>query len=226
MTSDRQRRHSAKGPSLDPWLRGRLRLAPHVLAQALPATRRRFAHAWAPTAVVVRQVRCLPPALQAYLQSCASGWLVIGAQPSTYRPGEQTLHGRTLHNVAYLSVDDLATGDPSPLHAIAHLIDHHLGCRGAPDGPWFSDGGGPTAGWRQVGARIPGLFALGYAVDAIAAGNVRDYLAQSLALFCLERQRLNVADPQIYKLLRSSLLSDGFWRGQDRKRSRPEADDA
>ena len=54
------------------------------------------------------------------------------------------------------------------------------------------------------------LFALGYGVDEIARANVRDYFAQSLALYCRERQRLNVADPQVVKWFRTTLWQAGF----------------
>jgi hypothetical protein len=70
---------------------------------------------------------------------------------------------------------------------------------------------------RQAGERLPRLFALGYGVDEVAQADVRDYFAQSLAIYCQDRKRLNVADPQIVKWFRSTLWSDGFWRGADRR---------
>jgi hypothetical protein len=219
MPPDHPSRPASQPPPLGPWLRARLRIAPNLLSRAAPATRRRFAHAWAPTVVVQRQVRVFPAALQDYLARCPTGWLVVAPRSSGYAPGPQPLRGTTLHHVAYLSVDDLAAGNEAPLHAIAHLIDHHLGCGGAEEGPWFSEGGGPTPGWQEAGARISGLFALGYAVDPVAAASLRDYFAQSLAVYCLDRQRLNVADPKIYRLLKSTLLSDAFWRGQTRSQA-------
>ncbi len=65
--------------------------------------------------------------------------------------------------------------------------------------------------WGEEGTRLTRLFALGYGVDEIARANVRDYFAQSLALYCRERQRLNVADPQIVKWFRTTLWQVGFW---------------
>jgi hypothetical protein len=216
MTLDHPSRPASQPAPLGPWLRARLRTAPDLLSRAAPATRRQFGHAWAPTAVVQRQVHLFPQALRDYLIDCSTGWLVVAPRPSGYAPGPQPFRGTTLHHVAYLSVDDLAAANEAPLHAIAHLVDHHLGCGGAPEGSWFSEGGGPTSGWQEAGARISGLFALGYAVDQVAAATLRDYFAQSLAVYCLNRQRLNVADPPIYRLLKSTLLSDAFWRGQKR----------
>jgi hypothetical protein len=94
---------------------------------------------------------------------------------------------------------------------LGHLIDHYLGCGGAADGHWLSEGGGVTPAWQAAGARLPALFALGYGLDEVAQSNARDYFAQSLALYCRDRQRLNVADPQIDKWFRNTLWNDAFW---------------
>jgi hypothetical protein len=55
------------------------------------------------------------------------------------------------------------------------------------------------------------LFPLGYGLDEVALSGPRNYFAQSLAFYCRDRQRLNVADPQIDKWLRSTLWQAGFW---------------
>jgi hypothetical protein len=117
-----------------------------------------------------------------------------------------------VRNVAFVSVEDLALDNERPLHVIGHLIDHHLGCGGKPDAPWLTGGGGLSPDVKAAGARLAGLFALGYAVDEVASSNVRDYFAQSLALYCRDRQRLNTGDPQIYKWFRSTLWDQAFWQ--------------
>jgi hypothetical protein len=111
-------------------------------------------------------------------------------------------------------VEDLAADNEVPLHVIGHLIDHYLGCAGEPDSQWLTEGGGVLVHWREAGARLQHLFALGYGVDEVARSSVREYFAQSLALYCLDRQRLNVADPQICKWFRSTLWNEAFWRCQ------------
>jgi hypothetical protein len=98
------------------------------------------------------------------------------------------------------------------MHVIGHLIDHALGCGGEDAGPWLSEGGGVNSLWSQAGRRLSRLFTLDYGADEIARSGVRDYFAQSLALYCRDRERLNVADPCIDKWLRSTLWSAGFWR--------------
>jgi hypothetical protein len=79
--------------------------------------------------------------------------------------------------------------------------------------------------WQLAGERLPRLFSLGYAVDNVAESSVQDYFAQSLALYCRERQHLNTADPQIYKWLRTTLWDKGFWRAGKRHRGITEEND-
>jgi hypothetical protein len=117
-----------------------------------------------------------------------------------------------LRNVAFVAVEDLAHDNERPIHVIGHLIDHALGCGGEDAGLWLSEGEGVNTLWREAGQRLSQLYALGYGVDEIAQSGVRDYFAQSLAFFCRDRERLNVADPRIVKWLRSTLWSASFWR--------------
>lgn len=201
------------------WLRARARLMPHVLTQAPPWVRGVFDHAWAPMQALARHATCLPVPLLNHLLTYDGGFIAISTGQSRYAPGPATLpagSGRfqKVHNVAFVSVEDLAGQNERPIHVIGHLIDHHLGCAGELSLPWLSEGDGITPALQAAGARLPHLFALGYGVDQVAQSNVRDYFAQSLALFCQDRQRLNVADPQIYKWLRSTLYSQAFWQGQ------------
>jgi hypothetical protein len=185
---------------------------PNLLSQSPPWVRGVFDHAWAPMRAMNQQIRGLPPSLWDYLLSCEGGFVSVCTGDSRYVPGPATIGNRTVHNVAFVAVTDLAEDNEQPLHVLGHLIDHYLGCAGEIDGPWLSEGGGVSAEWQQAGQRLTGLFALGYGVDEIARSGPREYLAQSLALYCRERQRLNVADPQIDKWLRSTLWDVAFWR--------------
>jgi hypothetical protein len=194
------------------WLHTRARLMPRLLIQAPPWVRSVFEHAWAPMKALDQQIRCLPAHLWEYLLSCAGGFAVVTSGESRYVLGPATVGRRTLHNVAFVSVGDLAGENERSLHVLGHLIDHHLGCAGDPQGLWLSAGGGVMPRWQEAGARLPKLFALGYGLDEVARANVQDYFAQSLAFYCRDRQRLNVADPQIDKWLRSTLWSDAFWQ--------------
>jgi len=98
-------------------------------------------------------------------------------QPEINRVAVKTLEG-------LVRVADLAQDNEGPLHALGHLIDHHLGCGGEAEGRWLSEGGGLVPDWQRAGERLPRLFDLGYAADHVAGSSVQDYFAQSLALYC------------------------------------------
>jgi hypothetical protein len=193
------------------WLHARVRSTPRLLAQAPRWVCQVFGHDWAPVEALSVQAHLLPARLWDYMLSCAGGFAVIHLGESQYLSGPATIRGRSLHNVAFVSVEDLARDNDRPLHVTGHLIDHHLGCGGAPDGLWLTAGGGVTSAWQQAANRLAGLYNLGYGVDEVACSSIQDYFAQSLAVYCRDRQRLNVADPQICRWLRDTLFDERFW---------------
>lgn len=197
------------------WLLARARLEPNLLSRSPPFVRGVFDHAWAPRQALAQQISALPEALWQYLMSFSSGFAFVHSGDSCYAPGPAAVRDLSVHNVAFIAVQDLALDNERPLHAIGHLIDHHLGSGGAPDGPWLSEGGGTAPFLHKAAMRLPSLYVLGYGIDGVAQANPRDYFAQSLATYVRDRRRLNVADPQIHKWFRSTLWSDAFWRGQE-----------
>jgi hypothetical protein len=200
------------GRRAEAWLLARARSVPNLLSQSPPWVRDVFDHTWAATKAIAQQVRWLPPALWDYLLSLDGGFVAICTGDSHYAPGPVSLRNDLLRNVAFVAIEDLARDNERPLHVIGHLIDHYLGCGGEEVGAWLSEGGGMNPLWQQGGRRLSQLFTLDYAVDKIAGSNVQDYFAQSLALYCRDRERLNIADPQVDKWLRSTLWSTAFWR--------------
>jgi hypothetical protein len=199
------------------WLRARARLMPDLLPRSPAWVRSTYDHTWAPMTALAQQVNELPCALWDYLLECAGGFVYITVGESEYVPGPMTIRRQEALNVALVSVEDLARDNERPLRVIGHLIDHYLGCRGDPAGTWLSEGGGVRPAWQQASSRLPGLFELGYGVDEVAQSGVREYFGQSLAIFCRDRQRLNVADPQITKWFRSTLWNESFWRAKKGK---------
>ena len=198
--------------SAQAWLHARSRLMPKLLSQAAPWIRDVFDHSWAPMRALARQIDHLPPQLWHQLLCWDTGYAAIHTGETHYEPGPATIRHQRMTNVAFISIEDLALGNERPLHVLGHLVDHHLGCAGTPDGLWLSGGGGISPEWQRAGQRLVDIFELGYGVDPSAQSSVRDYFAQSLALYCLERQRLNVADPQIFKWLRSTLWNEVLWK--------------
>ncbi len=197
---------------LHTWLLARAKQKPGLLVQAPPWVRAAFDHTWAPMAALAQQARCLPSEVWDYLLACAGGFVAISVGESRYVPGWTNLQQRPVRNLAFISIEDLAANKEDPLHVLGHLLDHYLGCGGEPEGRWLSDGEGMHPGWQEAGARLARLFALGYGVDDVARSNVRDYFAQSLALYCRDRRRLNVADPLVCKWFRSTLWHKAFWQ--------------
>ena len=198
------------------WMRARVRLVPEVLVQSPPWVRGVFDHTWAPVEALAQQVRRLPRALWGYLLSCDGGFVAISTKDSRYVPGLAMLRDSQVRNVAFVSVEDLARDNERVLHVLGHLVDHYLGCGGELEGLWLSGGGGVTPDWQEAGARLPRLFELGYGADEVAESNLRDYFGQSLALYCRDRRRLNVADPQITKWFRGTLWNEAVWRSARR----------
>jgi hypothetical protein len=191
---------------------------PNLLFESPPWVRGVFDHSWAPMRALLQHLRHLPPQVWSHLLGQEGGYAAICSGSSHYTPGPATVRHQHVTNVAFVSVEDLALDNERPLHVVGHLIDHYLGSGGDAQGLWLSEGGGISARWSEAGQRLTDLFALGYAVDPVAASGVRDYFAQSLALYCRDRERLNVADPQIYKWLRNTLWAEALWKEDpDRK---------
>lgn len=207
MHSNRDAEDSAQA-----WLHARARLMPDILIKSSPWVRGVFDHSWAPMRALAQQANHLPPHMWSLLLGWDSGYVAIYAEDTHYRPGPASIRRQPVINVAFMSIEDVALGNERPLHVLGHLIDHHLGCAGDVNGHWLSSGGGISPGWRKAGQRLRDLFRLGYAVDPVAQSNVRDYFAQSLALYCHDRQRLNVADPQIFKWLRNTIWNEALWK--------------
>lgn len=190
-------------------------MMPGLLVKSPPWVRGAFSHNWAPMAALAGQARLLPARLLTHLLANERGYVAILSGESRYVPGSADYWGRDLSSVACVAVEDLARGSEEPLHVVGHMIDHLLGCGGRLVEPWLTDGGGVSWKLREAGERLRNLFDLGYGIDEVARDNVRDYFAQSLALYCLNRKALNVADPQITKWFRSTLWSKPFWSGLD-----------
>jgi hypothetical protein len=191
--------------------RDRLHVAPRAVELASAAARRCYRHIWAPIDDLLSRLAPLPSGLIRLWLGCPGGHIVLTHLPSRYEPGEKTLKRNPLRNVALVCVSDLAEPPLEALVPVGHLLDHLLGCGGEEHGTWLSEGGGCGPALRDVGQRILSLFSLGYGFDAAACQDPRDYFARSLALYLLDRCGLSVADPQMERLLRSSLLSEAFW---------------
>lgn len=205
-------KRAGRGHDPQDWLQTKARLMPNLLPQSPPWVRGVFEHAWAPMRTLAEAIRPLPAELWTFLLDCEGGLVAVCPDESRYVPGPAAIGRLTVHNVAFISVQDLAQDNEQPLHILGHLVDHYLGCGGEAEGAWLSEGGGLLPRWQEAGQRLPDLFALGYGVDEVAQSSVQDYFARSLAWYCRDRKHLNVADPQIDKWFHSTLWDTAFWQ--------------
>lgn len=174
-----------------------------------PGALQGFESQWEPVERWAAHLSRLPDGLLAYLAGHPRGYLLVG-DCTDYHPGALTIGVRTYHNLVRCDYRQLDTPFAGIL-AVGYLLDHLLGCDGETEGAWLSDGGGTTPALREIGGRISRIFALGYAIDEEAAVDRHAYLARSLAWYVTDRRALNVADPQMERLLTHSLLSEPFW---------------
>jgi hypothetical protein len=192
----------------------RIHVAPRALELSSSGAQQRFIALWAPLEELSGRLQGLPTGLLRFWLQQPGGHIVITHLASGYNPGTQMLKRHVLHNVASISVSDLARDSLEALVPVGYLLNHLLGNCGAAEGAWLSEGGGASAALRAVGARVAELFALGYGFDEAAQADARTYLSRSLALYLYDVGALNVADPLLDKCLRSTLFSAAFWRSK------------
>jgi len=192
----------------------RIHVAPRALDLASTPVRQRFPHLWAPMEALLGRLQPLPEGLVRFWLGQPGGHVVITHLSAYYDPGDYLLKQNLLHNIAHVGLSDLAEESLEALVPVGHLLDHLLGNGGQPEGLWLSEGGGVDPALRQVGTRIAALFPLGHGFDTLAQQDRRSYLARSLALYWHDRRALNMADPLLERLLRTTLFSEAFWRSR------------
>jgi len=190
----------------------KIHLTPRLLDLCPRRITGQFPSPWAPVEMLAQRLHPLPASLVQFLAHTPRGHILLTYRPSHYEPGGCSLRGRELEAVALIALADLIEAPLRAFQMIGHLLDHLLGCQGIPQGKWLSDGQGFNPPWMEIARQIPRLFALGYAVDEIAATTPRCYFARSIAWYIQDRRRLNTADPLIEKLLRRTLFDEGFCR--------------
>lgn len=181
-----------------------LLLPPNLLA--------RFSSQWEPVDRLARLLEEMPLGALQFLLDSPTGALIISPAETGYTPGPVVVGKIKAQNGVFVSAQALLDDEADVLRAIARLYDHLLGSMGATDGPRLSDGVGITPAWTEVGAQIGRLFALGHNPDPLCHRSPADYFAQSLALYITRPRDLNVADPNMYKLLQRTFFSETFWR--------------
>jgi hypothetical protein len=93
---------------------------------------------------------------------------------------------------------------------VANLLDHLLGSDGRDGGPWLSEGSGRSPAWQEVAERLQRQFHLGYGPEEIQ-DRPQAYFAWGLRTYLTDRQALNVLDPGLERLLRTTIMDSQFW---------------
>ncbi len=166
---------------------------------------------WEPSERLLAHLGRLPAGLLAFWLESGHGHIVIGTAPSAYAAGEQVWRERRYEGLCMLSSADLATGAAAMWRALFACCDHLLGSGGAPGGANFSAGAGATPRLQAVARRFQVAVQLGYAAELLSANDPQAYLCGAWQLYLDDPARLNVVDPQTYRLLHDSLMSDAFW---------------
>lgn len=166
---------------------------------------------WEPSERLLAHLGRLPAGLLAFWLQSGRGHIVIGAAPSAYAPGEQAWRERRYEGLCTLNSTDVATGATAMWHALFACCDHLLGSGGAPGGANFSTGVGVTPRLQVAAQRFQVAVQLGYAAELLSASEPQAYLCGAWQLYLDDPARLNIVDPQTYRLLHDSLMSDAFW---------------
>lgn len=192
---------------------------PRLWSLLPPDVSARFSSQWEPVDRLAQLLAKMPSGALWFLLDAPRGAFIISPEETRYVPGPVAVGKIRAENGVFVSAQALLDDEAAVLRAIAGLYDHLLGSMGAAEGPRLSDGVGITPAWTEIGAQIVRLFPLGHNPDPICRKSPADYFAQSLALYTTEPRALNVADPNMHKLLRRSFFSETFWRRTDAEQS-------
>jgi hypothetical protein len=184
--------------------RERLHVQRGALEKAPAAAQRRFAHAWAPAEALLALLQPWPAGLIAFWLDAPAGHVVLSADSYDYLPGPFPWLDTVLPSVARVNLADLLDGGAPALYVIAGLIDHLLGSRGL--GKRLSDGVGATPRLQQAAERLASLAHLGYGPPDPHA-----YFAWAFSRYWLDRRALNADDPNVERLLGTTVCSERFW---------------
>lgn len=154
-----------------------------------------------------------PAALLGFWADHPRGHAVVNPQREGYEPGRQPVGRYEMDGVAWVAARRVLQ-EPQLALPVAHLLDHLLGSEGETGGPWLSDGPGRSPAWADVAMRLQREFKLGYAPGE-AATDPHLYFAWGLRTYLADRTSLNVADPGLERLLRTTVFDPAFWRRAD-----------
>jgi hypothetical protein len=195
--------------------RALLRYKIHVRTDALARSRgdvqERLSSSWQAAIEIAHQLRGLPEDAFFWWAEQPAGHILLTADERGYSRDPLEHAGDTLRGVAFVPLRQILYERTQAMISAILPLDHLLGCGGEADGRWLSEGGGIHPRWAKIGEQITQLFDLGYGLSEAGCRDPHHYLAEGLWTAIHDRRRLNLADPKLDRLLRSSLLSSPFW---------------
>ena len=193
------------------FLQNKIHVAEGAYARATRTVQQRFPSGWSAGIAIAGLLGALPETAIRWWAEQPNGHILLTADDDSYL-FSAVVDGKNLSAVACVPMNWLAADEPAALAVALRPLDHLLGCAGAAEGRWLSDGGGVTPHWQQIGAQIARLFPLGYGETEASRLDPHAFLAEGLAQAITDRQSLNTSNPKFERLLGSSLLSPTFWQ--------------
>lgn len=191
---------------------GAFRLMPAMLQRQLSSP-------WEASVRLVDTLSSLPDAALSWWADQPSGHLVLSAGEEGYRDYFTPTNREPLRSVAMIPIELTVTSPREALIRALFTMDHLLGCLGE-DGLWLSDGGGVDQRWQRIAQQLQQLFSLGYGLTDAERSDAHLYFATGLADAMLSDPSLVRNDPKLSRLMRTSILSEGFWEGFLRNEAR------
>jgi hypothetical protein len=193
-------------------LRHKIHVRPDALAHRRGDVQERLSSSWQAAIEIANQLHGLPEDALLWWAEQPAGHLLLTADESGYSSEPLDHAAGSLRGVALIPLRQILYDQEGAAIRAFLPLDHLLGCGGDRDGHWLSEGNSLYPRWSRIGGQIADLFALSYGLSEAGCRDPHHYLAEGLWTAIHDRRRLNVADPKLERLLKSSLLSAPFWR--------------
>lgn len=190
----------------------KVHVGPQALGLSSAAVQRAYPHGWKAVQELEVLLGACPKDLLWWWAHGSRGHVLLTHLSSHYAEGYHPANKRVLENLAYVCLSDLHEHHAHALRPVGSLLDHLMGSNGAPGGAWLSDGVGVIPELSAVGERVREYARLGYLDQESGPLSARDYFSVAFGMYLTNSQELNVADPRIHRLMRSTTMSEDFWK--------------
>ncbi len=184
----------------------RIHLAPDVLARSPGHVSEHFSTGVEAMRATLAYLRPLPRAWVQRWLAQERGHLVIHPTRHGFQAGVQTFRGRALEDVAWMQLSLLIDDPIAYLTPFGMLMAHLI--------HWEERDKWQSQAWRDVARGVQSGFEAGYGRSEAAREQIDIYLAEGIAWYLVDRRALNIANPRLEKLLRSTLFRDDWYQAE------------